>query len=326
MTKKVMVTGAAGLIGSHLTEKLLKLGYKVHALDVTDIEHNNNLENVRNDPNFVYFKGDVRSKDDLNSYFQTDACVLYHLASVVGVNRYMEDPISLIDIGVFGTRNLIKMCHEYNIRMLFTSTSEIYGKNDNIPWQEDEDRILGPTNIDRWSYSTSKALCEHMLFAMYHKHNWPMSIVRFFNVYGPRQNPIYVVSKSIYNVLNNKAPELYDTGKQTRCFTFIEDVIQGIILAATKEAAIGHAFNLGNTIENSMEEVVSTILKVAQTNVKINRIETKKRYGKVYEDIPRRMPDTNKALKLLGWKPVTNLEDGITKTINWAKQNSWYLK
>ena len=122
----------------------------------------------------------------------------------MGVNRYMEDPMSLIDIGVLGTRNLIKMCHENKIRMLFTSTSEVYGKNPNIPWKENDDRILGSTNIDRWSYSTSKALCEHMLFGMYHKHKWPMSIVRFFNVYGPRQKPIYVVSKSIHRVLNNK--------------------------------------------------------------------------------------------------------------------------
>ena len=210
MKKKVMVTGAAGLIGSHLIEKLLSLDYEVHGLDIVDIKTNKNLEPVKKNNKFFYYKGDVRSLEDLNSFFQNDASVLYHLASVVGVNRYMEDPMSLIDIGILGTRNLINMCHKHNIRMLFTSTSEVYGKNPNIPWQEDNDRILGPTNIDRWSYSTSKALCEHMLFGVYHKDKWPMSIVRFFNVYGPRQAPIYVVSKSIHRVLNGKAPELYD--------------------------------------------------------------------------------------------------------------------
>ena len=109
-----------------------------------------------------------------------------------------------------------------------------FGKNPNITWKENDDRILGSTNIDRWSYSTSKALCEHMLFGMYHKHKWPMSIVRFFNVYGPRQKPIYVVSKSIHRVLNNKPPELYDGGQQTRCFTYIDDVIEAILSVITR--------------------------------------------------------------------------------------------
>ena len=325
MKKKVMVTGAAGLIGSHLIEKLLSLDYEVHGLDIVDIKTNKNLEPVKKNNKFFYYKGDVRSLEDLNSFFQNDASVLYHLASVVGVNRYMEDPMSLIDIGILGTRNLINMCHKHNIRMLFTSTSEVYGKNPNIPWQEDNDRILGPTNIDRWSYSTSKALCEHMLFGVYHKHKWPMSIVRFFNVYGPRQAPIYVVSKSIHRVLNGKAPELYDGGQQTRCFTYIDDVIDGIILAATLKSAIGQVINLGNTIENTMAEVINEILKATKSDLEINHIKTGERYGNIYEDIPRRVPATDKAFKLLKWKAVTSMQDGINKTVDWTKKNKWYL-
>ena len=325
MKKKVMVTGAAGLIGSHLIERLLNLDYEVHGFDIVDIESDKSLESIKKNKNFIYFRGDVRSLEDLNKFFQSDASVLYHLASVVGVNRYMEDPMSLIDIGVLGTRNLISMCHKNKIRILFTSTSEVYGKNPNIPWQETDDRILGPTNIDRWSYSTSKALCEHMLFGMHHKDNWPMSIVRFFNVYGPRQKPIYVVSKSVHRILNNKSPELYDGGQQTRCFTYIDDVIDGIILAATLDSAIGHVINLGNTVENSMSEVVDTVLKVAKSELEINHIKTSERYGDIYEDIPRRVPATDKALKLLNWRAVTSMEDGIKKTVSWAKKNEWYL-
>lgn len=325
MKKKAMVTGAAGLIGCHLIEKLLHLGYKVYGLDVVDLDINKNLESIKKNQDFIYFKGDVRSSEDLNSFFQTDASVLYHLASVVGVNRYMEDPMSLIDISILGTRSLINMCHKHNIRMLFTSTSEVYGKNPHIPWQETDDRILGPTNIDRWSYSTSKALCEHMLFGMYHKYKWPMSIVRFFNVYGPKQRPIYVVSKSVHRVLNNISPELYDGGQQTRCFTYIDDVIDGIILAATEKSAIGHVINLGNTVENTMSEVVDTVLKTAQSCLKIKHIKTSERYGQVYEDIPRRVPSTDKAFNLFKWKAVTNMQDGIQKTVEWAKKNKWYL-
>ena len=326
MENKVMVTGAAGLIGSHLVERLLELGNKVYGFDIVDLSVNNNLENVKNHNNFIYFQGDIRSSNDLEQFFQKDASTIYHLASVVGVNRYMEDPLSLIDIGVLGTRSLIELSQKNNIRMLFTSTSEVYGRNPDVPWQEDADRVIGPTNVDRWSYSTSKALCEHMLFGVHHKDQWPMSIVRFFNVYGPRQNPIYVVSKSVHRVLNNLSPELYDGGKQTRCFTFIDDVIEGIIIAATLDSAIGQVINLGNPVENTMAEVVQEILSAADSDLPITEILTSEKYGAVYEDIPRRVPSVDKAFELLDWKPKTSMKDGVMKTVNWAKNNKWYLE
>lgn len=326
MSNKVLVTGVAGLIGSHLVERLLELGHEVHALDTADLDTSPNLINVRSNENFYYYRGDIRSSADLEEFFQPDASVIYHLASVVGVNRYMEDPLSLIDIGVLGTRALIGLCMEHDVRMLFASTSEVYGKNSNIPWSENDDRVLGATNVDRWSYSTAKALCEHMLFGVHHKNNWPMSIVRFFNVYGPRQNPIYVVSKSIHRVLNGLAPELYDGGDQTRCFTFIDDVIDGLILAATSEKAIGQVINLGNPVENTMMEVIDAVLEASESELSVVDIETSERYGEVYEDIPRRVPSVDKAFKLLGWRPSTSMKVGVRKTVLWAKNNEWYLK
>lgn len=325
MNSKIMVTGVAGLIGSHLVETLLELGHEVHGFDTIDLSTNKNLINVKNHKNFKYFYGDIRSRDDLDKFFQVDATVVYHLASVVGVNRYMEDPLSLIDVGVFGTRVLIELCQKHNVRMLFASTSEVYGKNPNIPWNETADRVVGPTNIDRWSYSTAKALCEHMLFAVHHKENWPMSIVRFFNVYGPRQNPIYVVSKSIHRVLNGLSPELYDGGDQTRCFTYIDDVIDGLILAATLDAAIGEVINLGNPVENDMSEVVDAVLSAANSDLPVINILTSEKYGGVYEDIPRRVPAVDKAYELLGWQPKTSMKEGVSKSVSWAQNNEWYL-
>ena len=325
MKKKIMITGVAGLIGSHLAEKLLDSGYEIYGLDVVDLQKNQNLSDLRDREDFHYYKGDITSSNDLDKFFQTDASVIYHLASVVGVNRYMEDPLSLIDIGVIGTRALIGLCHMHGVRMLFASTSEVYGRNPAIPWSEKDDRVLGSTNVDRWSYSTAKALCEHMLFGMHHKDNWPMSIVRFFNVYGPGQNPIYVVSKSIHRVLNGHHPELYDGGSQTRCFTYIDDVIDGIILAATSDKAIGEIINLGNPIENSMSEVLDAVLEASGSEFKPIDVSTNEKYGDVYEDIPRRVPDVTKAFKLLGWKPKTSMKEGVQKTVKWAKANSWYL-
>lgn len=324
--QKIMITGAAGLIGSHLAEKLLEDGYEVHAFDIVDIASSNNLINCRDNTSFKYFKGDIRNPLDLESFFQSDAITMYHLASIVGVNRYMESPLDLIDIGIIGTRNLIKLCKKNNVRMLFASTSEVYGRNPNIPWSEDHDRVVGPTSVDRWSYSTSKAICEHMLFGMYHSNKWPMSIVRFFNVYGPRQNPIYVVSKSIYNVLNGKNPEVYDGGNQTRCFTFIDDVIDGIISAATHVNAIGEVINLGNPVEVKMKDIVNMVLEESNSELIPIEIKTSKRYGNLYEDIPRRVPNVSKAKQLLDWIPRTSAREGISKTILWAKDNPWYLK
>ena len=323
---KILITGVAGLIGSHLAEKLLDSGCKVYGFDTVEVESCRNLDDVRGNKNFYYTQGDIRSKDDIDKFFQTDAAVMYHLASVVGVNRYMEDPLSLIDIGVLGTRSLIELCYKHNVRMLFASTSEVYGKNPNIPWKEDDDRVLGGTSIDRWSYSSSKAICEHMLFGIHHKEKWPMSIVRFFNVYGPRQNPIYVVSKSIHRILNGHAPELYDGGNQTRCFTFIDDVIDGLILAATSKDAIGQVINLGNPIESTMAEVIEAVIESSGVDVKPIEVDTYDKYGKVYGDIPRRVPSVDKAFKLLGWKPKTSMKEGVAKTVLWAKQNDWYLK
>ena len=325
VNKKIMITGVAGLIGSHLAEKLLDLGYEVHAMDIEDISLNQNICELEHREGFYYYKGDIRSSEDLKLFFQIEASVIYHLASVVGVNRYMEDPLSLIDIGVTGTRSLIELCNKYQVRMLFASTSEVYGRNTKIPWSENDDRVIGPTNVDRWSYSTAKALCEHMLFGMYHKNNWPMSIVRFFNVYGPRQNPIYVVSKSVHRVLNGFQPELYDGGSQTRCFTYIDDVIDGIILAATLDRSNGEVINLGNPVENSMSEVIDAVLYAANSDLIPLHISTNEKYGNVYEDIPRRVPNISKANELLGWEPKTSMLEGVSKTVNWAKKNTWYL-
>ena len=326
MKKKEMITGVGGLIGSHLAEALLNQGYSVYGLDISDIDNNKNLDTAKSNKDFFYFKGDIRNEEDIENFFQNDASEIYHLASVVGVNRYMEDPLSLIDIGLIGTRNLIAKCELNDVRMLFTSTSEVYGRNQNIPWSEDDDRVLGATSVDRWSYSTAKALCEHMLFGVHHSKDWPMTIVRFFNVYGPRQNPIYVVSKSIYNVLNGNTPELYDGGKQTRCFTYVEDVVQGIISAGTRQESIGEVINLGNPVENTMKEAIDIILEVSNSSLQPQEINTQERYGNLYEDIPRRVPSVKKAKDLLGWEPSTSLKEGIEKTIRWVENNPWYLR
>ena len=193
----VMVTGAAGFVGSHLIERLLEMGQTVYGLDLAPLAEARNLAAVKDNPNLHYMQGDIRDAETIKAFFRPEAAVLYHLASVVGVRRYMEDPLSLIDIAIIGTRNLIALCVEHDVRILFTSTSEVYGRNPAVPWSEDGDRVLGATYVDRWSYAASKGVCEQMLYGVHRKTGLPFSIVRFFNVYGPRQTPIYVVSQTV---------------------------------------------------------------------------------------------------------------------------------
>jgi len=325
MARVVMVTGAAGMVGSHLVDRLLADGLEVHALDIVPFAEANNLRESADHPNFHYVQGDIRNRETVVRFFRPEAEVLYHLASVVGVRRYMEDPMGLIDVAIIGTRNFIELCDRHGVRILFTSTSEVYGRNPKVPWKESDDRVLGATNVDRWSYSTSKATVEHMLFGMHRKSGLPMSIVRFFNVYGPRQNPIYAVSQSVYRVLRGEAPDRYDGGTQTRCFTYIDDAIDGLIAAATSDKAVGEIFNIGNPTEVTIGDVVRACIELSGADLKPIDIDTGEKYGAVYEDIIRRVPEVSKAKELLGWEARTDYREGIARTLDWARQNPWYL-
>lgn len=321
----VMITGGSGFVGSHLVELLLAQDCEVHVFDKVPLDHAANLATCKNHPLLHYTQGDLRDGDAVRAYFRPEASCLYHLASVVGVRHYMNDPMQLIDVVVGGTRTLLDLAVKHETRVLFTSTSEIYGKNPKVPWAEDDDRVLGPASIDRWSYSSSKAVCEHMLYALHRSSGLKFSIVRFFNAYGPRQNPIYVVSQSIYRAIRGERPFLYDDGQQTRCFTYIDDIVRGVREAANNPKAVGEAFNLGNPIEITMQEIVNMVLSEVGTSIGWEKFETQTEYGSVYEDIPRRIPNIDKANQLLNWKPEIPVAEGITRTVSWARENSWWL-
>jgi UDP-glucose 4-epimerase len=322
----VMVTGAAGFVGSFLVERLLALGHTVHALDIAPLAAARNLEAVRDHPDLRYTQGDIRDPEVIRGFFRPEASVLYHLASVVGVRRYIEDPLSLIDIAIIGTRHLVALAAEHGVRVLFTSTSEVYGRNPAVPWREDDDRVLGATSVDRWSYAASKGVCEQMLYGVHRKTGLPFSIVRFFNVYGPRQTPIYVVSQSVQRVLKGERPDLYDGGGQTRCLTFVEDAVEGVIAAATRPEALGEVFNIGNATEMTMAEVIGMVLEAAGSDLEPVPVDTREKYGAVYEDIGRRVPAVEKAERLLGWKAATPAREGIARTVAWARATPWYLE
>jgi UDP-glucose 4-epimerase len=324
--ENIVVTGGGGFIGSHLTEMLLSSGSKVIVFDNIPLCQSRNLEHVKNHKNLTFVQGDIRDKEALKMAITEDVHKIFHLCAVVGVKKYCADPLGVIDINVGGTRNMLELAQKHNIKVIFTSTSEIYGKNPRVPWAEDADRVLGSTSIERWSYSTSKAVCEHMILGMHKSVGLPATIVRYFNVYGPRQEPYYMISQSIYKVLRNEQPLLYDKGNQTRCFTFVEDAIQGTIAAANSQKANGHVFNIGSDKETTIRDAIELIIKISGKKIMWKDLDTRQHYGKKYEDVPRRVPDISKAKQLLGWEPKIPFELGLKKTIKWCVENSWWWK
>ena len=323
----VVVTGGYGFIGSHLVSALLERGDNVTVFDFAKNIRDSSIDFDRY-PGFRFVKGNVTDPTALAQVLTSDVDTVFHLAAVVGVENYMNDPLQVLDVNVIGTRNVLELSHHKGIRVVFASTSEVFGKNPEPPFAEDDDRVLGSTKTARWSYSTSKGMAEHLVFAMHAAYGLPVTVVRYFNVYGPRQNPIFVVSQTVHRILNGHEPLLYDSGDQTRCFTYIDDAVEGTLLAADSDAAIGEAFNIGSMVETSMREAVELAIKIAAVDevTSVQPVDTAARFGARYEDIPRRIPDSRKAQQELGWRLKVDVEEGIRRTIEWARANPWYLE
>jgi dTDP-alpha-D-glucuronic acid decarboxylase len=322
----VVVTGGYGFIGSHLVSALLDRGDFVTVFDFAKNTRDTSIDFDRH-ANFRFVQGDVTDLTALEEALRPGVDTVYHLAAVVGVKNYLDDPLRVLDVNVTGTRNVLELSQRHGIHVLFSSTSEVFGKNPNPPFAEDDDRVLGSTRTARWSYSTSKAMAEHLVFAMHTAHGLPVTVVRYFNVYGPRQSPIFVVSQTVHRILNERQPLLYDSGGQTRCFTYVDDAIAGTLLAADSAEAVGEAFNIGSMTETTVGEVVDLAIKIANVDSVSGpeHVDTAAQYGGRYEDIPRRMPDSTKAQRELGWRLRVDVEEGIRRTIDWARANPWYL-
>lgn len=323
----VVVTGGYGLIGSHLVSALLERGDSVTVFDQAKNTRDTSIDFDRH-PHFRFVQGDVTDLSALEQALTPGVDKVFHLAAVVGVKNYMKDPLQVLDVNVTGTRNVLELSQRHGTRVVFASTSEVFGKNPNPPWAEDDDRVLGSTKTARWSYSTSKAMAEHLVFAMHTAYGLPVTVVRYFNVYGPRQNPIFVISQTVHRILNGLRPLLYDSGDQTRCFTYVDDAIAGTLLAADSDTAIGEAFNIGSMTETTMRDAIELAIKIANVESvsEAEVVDTAERYGGRYEDIPRRIPDSTKAQRELGWRLKVDVEEGIRRTIDWARANPWYLK
>ena len=305
-------------MGSHLAEAFLERGDHVVIMDTAGPAK---IQHLMDNKRLEYHAASILNPEVTDQLFHGIELV-YHLGAVVGVEHYVSDPFKVLNVNVNGTQNVLASAMRHGCRVVFSSTSEVYGRNPKVPFKEDDDRVLGSTSIDRWCYSTSKAVGEHFCFA-YHKKGLPVTIVRYFNIYGPRLDAIdlgRVVSIFMGQVLRGKDVTVVGDGAQTRCFTYVSDAIQATVQAGLKAEAIGGIFNIGTDEETSMLDFARILIEETGSPSQIRFVTQESVYGNSYEDVPRRVPDNTLMKEILGTVPVVGLREGLRQTIEWFRK------
>ena len=323
--KKILVTGGAGFLGSYICEDLLNMGYEVRALDMSEGEK---ISHLILHKNFKFVQGSI-CDSSLMRHEMKDISMIFHLAAIADPLKYVTNPLNVMEVDLLASINIFKIAAENKIKVIFSSTSEVFGRNKAVPWKEDDDRVLGATSVHRWCYSTSKATCEHYLFALGKEERLPFVIYRFFNVYGPKLDDLghgRVIPIFLKQFLNGEDVTVHGEGRQTRTFIYVDDAIDAVMKLAFCKKAEGKVFNIGTSKEYGMHELAIIMKKVGGFKSKIKFVEHRKVFGEGYEDIPRRIPDTNKIRQYIEWEPRVSLEKGLEKTIEYyRKKKGWQL-
>jgi UDP-glucose 4-epimerase len=313
---RYLITGGAGFIGSHLTEALLRTGHDVTVIDDLSTGRLANLTEAQSFPNFRIEIESILNETVLGRLI-SECDAVFHLASAVGVRFIADRPVEVIDRIILGTHALLKVASRYNRKVLITSSSEIYGKNEQVPYREDDDRVLGSTYNSRWSYSDSKAIAEYLSLAYQREKELPIVIVRLFNTIGPRQSGQYgmVVPRLVGQALKNEPMTVYGDGRQTRCFCFVTDVVRAIIGLMNSAESTGEIFNVGSREEISIMELAHLIKYISGSNSDIVTVPHDIAYGQGFEDIQRRIPDIGKINRYIGWTPEMILKEMLQSII-----------
>ncbi len=317
---KILVTGGAGFIGSHLCEELLRTGSEVYAVDNLSTGSLGNIRHLSENKNFTCAV-DTIMNEKLMDRLMKKCDIVYHLAAAVGVKLIMDEPIETLRTNVLGTEIVLKLANKYKKKVLIASTSEIYGNHLEHSLKEDDNRILGPIEKRRWAYACSKSLDEFLAQGYFIEKKLPVVIARFFNTVGPRQTGAYgmVIPNFIQSALLNKPITIYGDGKQTRSFTHVYDVVGAIIALMEHPKAEGDVFNIGSEEEISIEELAKRIKKAANSKSEIAHISYEKAYGSGFEDMRRRVPNISKIKKLINYRPRFKLDDIIKAVISHFK-------
>jgi len=319
---RILVTGGAGFIGSNLVDVLMEQGHEVTVIDNLSVGKASNIEHHLSSERFHFVNDSILNTGTLERLVR-QAELIYHLAAVVGPKYVVEDPLGTIITNVRGTENVLELAFKYWVRTVIASSSEVYGKSTAVPLSEDDDRLLGPTTVPRWSYADAKAIDEYFALA-YAKRGLPVAAVRYFNAYGPRLDPRgygSVIARFITQALQGEPLTVYDDGEQTRCFTYVADTIEGTIRAATVREAAGRVFNIGSDRETSVNELARLIRQLTGSNSEIVHVPYEAAYGPSFEETRRRVPDVRRAREVLGFEARTTLEEGLQRTVEWFRKS-----
>lgn len=317
---RVLITGGAGFIGSHLAERHLERGDEVYILDDLSTGSIENIQHIKDHPKLTY------RIDSVTNYYLTAelvdlADIIYHLAAAVGVRLIVESPVRTIETNIRCTEIVLSLAAKKRKRVLITSTSEVYGKNDRIPFSEDDDFVMGPTSKGRWSYACSKAIDEFLAIAYWKEKRVPTVIARLFNTVGPRQTGRYgmVIPNFVRQALAGEDITVYGDGSQSRCFNHVADTVGAILGLAESQQAVGEVYNIGNSREITILQLAEKIKEMTGSKSEIKLIPYEEAYEEGFEDMMRRVPDISKINALIGYEPKITLDEILSDVIQYQR-------
>jgi len=318
---RVLITGGAGFIGSHLAEALLDGGHRVMALDDLSTGSIENITHLKGRTGFSYTI-DAVENESLLAELIDDSDVVFHLAAAVGVKKIVEEPVHTIETNVHGTEVVLRNANKKKKLVIIASTSEVYGKSTAVPFREDADLVMGPTTKHRWAYACSKAIDEFLALAYWKEKKLPVIIVRFFNTVGPRQTGQYgmVIPTFVRQALAGQPITVFGDGTQSRSFTFVGDVVDALVKLVHEPRAIGQVFNIGNPHEISILDLARRVRELTQSQSEIILVPYDQAYEAGFEDMPRRVPDLAKLGALIGYQPKVQLDETLARVIDYFQK------
>jgi UDP-glucose 4-epimerase len=314
---RVLITGGAGFIGSHLADAYLQRGDDVLVIDDLSTGTIENIRHLKNNPRFHYTIDTVHNQP-VTAELVDQSDLIFHLAAAVGVRLIVESPVRTIETNVRGTEVILALANKKKKRVLIASTSEVYGLSTDVPFREDGNLVMGATTKGRWSYACSKAIDEFLALAYWREKKLPTTIVRLFNTVGPRQTGRYgmVIPTFVKQALSGRPITVYGDGKQTRCFGYVGDVVGALIKVIDQSESVGQVYNIGSNEEISILQLAEKVRQLTNSNSEIVFVPYDEAYEEGFEDMPRRVPDISKIKRLVGFRPEMSLEGILQSVIN----------
>lgn len=314
---KILITGGAGFVGSHLADKLIEQGHEITVIDDLSTGRYSNVEHLEGHERFRLIIDTVLNQPLMEELIrETDR--VYHMASAVGVRLIMEQPVKTIETIFHGTDVILKFCSRYRKRVLIPSTSEVYGKGASVPFREEDDLLTGATDKHRWAYACAKTLDEFLALAHWKETRLPVVVVRLFNTVGPRQTGQYgmVVPRFVHAALKNEQITVHGDGSQSRCFGHVHDIVEGLVKVLDEPSCFGQVINLGNSEETSIKALAEKAIELTGSTSDIKYVSYDEAYGEGFEDMQRRVPSLEKAKRMIGYQPTRSLADIINDVAN----------